>query len=571
MKRSNSYNSISSDKNSSSSRTNSLFYHTCDKVFDFLSNNDDFIFKNIFKKELKKNGILEDDPRVSDVFRNINDYDNDKINKDDFIKIINSDISFLEKIFTDKLIISNFSDFCNDIDNIFNICKKNTDGKLADYIPSLAKQNPDHFGVSVCTIDGQRYNIGDSDINWCIQSCSKPITYCLALEENGSDQVHKHVGHEPSGVEFNALKLNKKGIPHNPLINSGAIMTCSLIKPDLNPSDRFDYILNQWNRLTGIHRLGFSNSVYLSERASADRNFALAYFMNENKAFPLNTDIIKVLDFYFQCCSLLINSNSLSIIAATLANGGVCPLTNERIFSPITVRNCLAIMYSSGMYDYSGEFSFKIGLPSKSGVGGGIFVVIPNKMGFCTFSPNLDSYGNSVRGVDFFNLLTKKYNFHNFDCLTSTTNLDNKIDPINRHYNNYDDFNTEDIIKFASLNDVKTLQRLMILKFDLTCSDYDYRTPLHLAASNGCDDVVLYLLKQNIYKNINPIDRWGGTPLDDAIDGNHLKCIRYLLNFNAKSERNPDFNFNEQLYNSFNVMSHSIKEDVIDVVIPHDL
>ena len=161
-------------------------------------------------------------------------------------------------------------------------CKKETSGKMADYIPQLAKQNPKHFGLSVCTISGQRINIGDTKIQFCVQSCCKPLNYCLALEEHDKEYVHKHVGREPSGSEFNALKLNTRGLPHNPLINSGAIMTCSLIQNSKPASDRFDYVTDMWEKMAGNFELGYSNSVYLSERMSADRNFALAYFMNEN-------------------------------------------------------------------------------------------------------------------------------------------------------------------------------------------------------------------------------------------------------------------------------------------------
>lgn len=163
-------------------------------------------------------------------------------------------------------------------------------------------------------------------VDFCIQSCSKPITYALALEELGVDKVHTHVGREPSGEEFNALKLNKSGLPHNPLINSGAIMSCALVglNQGLNSADRFDYITKKWSQFAGGKKLGFSNSVYLSERSSADRNFALAYFMNENGAFPKEiTDLVSVLEFYFQCCSLLVTCDALGCVAATLANGGI--------------------------------------------------------------------------------------------------------------------------------------------------------------------------------------------------------------------------------------------------------
>ena len=151
-------------------------------------------------------------------------------------------------------------------------------------------------------------------LTWVIQktcfvrSLRDPINYCLALEEQGLDKVHQHVGHEPSGRSFNELTLNSQGLPHNPLINSGAIMCSSLIQPNKSTADRFEHVLQTWKRGCHSKNIRFNNSVYLSERETADRNFALAYFMRENKAFPENTDLYKTLEFYFQCCSIETNS-----------------------------------------------------------------------------------------------------------------------------------------------------------------------------------------------------------------------------------------------------------------------
>jgi glutaminase len=176
----------------------------------------------------------------------------------------------------------------------------------------------------------------------------------MALEELGPEKVHKHVGHEPSGVSFNAVVLDPNGLPHNPLINAGAIMICSLIHPEMEESARFSYITKFWSRLAGGKRITYDNTIFLSERNTADTNHALAYLMKSKKAFPEGVDIKKVLEFYFQICSLQCNTDTMSIIAATLANGGVCPLTNERVLSTKTVQDVLSIMNSCGMYDYSG-------------------------------------------------------------------------------------------------------------------------------------------------------------------------------------------------------------------------
>ena len=164
---------------------------------------------------------------------------------------------------------------------------------------------------------------------------------------------------------------------------------------------RFDYLISVYQKLCN-GKVGFNNSVYLSERATGHRNYALGHFMKEqNPGFPPDTNLTDVLEFYFQCCSLEVTANKLSVLAGTLASGGINPLTSQQIFSSKTVKNCLSLMNSCGMYDYSGEFAFSIGIPSKSGVGGGIVSVIPGLMGIATFSPRLDSYGNSARGIEF--------------------------------------------------------------------------------------------------------------------------------------------------------------------------
>jgi glutaminase len=149
--------------------------------------------------------------------------------------------------------------------------------------------------------------------------------------------------------------------------------------------------------------------------------------MKENKSFPKNTDLLETLEFYFRCCSVEHTTHAMAIFGATLANAGFCPLTNKSVFHPNTVKNCLSLMASCGMYDFSGEFFFSIGLPAKSGVGGGLLIVIPNLMGICLWSPALDNLGNTVKGIEFCKHLVSKYNFHHFDSLA--TRHPGKTDP----------------------------------------------------------------------------------------------------------------------------------------------
>jgi glutaminase len=228
-----------------------------------------------------------------------------------------------------------------------------------------------------------------------------------ANNENPQERLHeekKNWTHPPS-------------IPHNPMINAGAIMTCSLVRNDWNFAARFEFAEEQWNRLCGkgvVGNISFSNATYLSESATADRNHCLGYFMQEAGAFPEGVSLKETLEFYFMMCSLEATAEMMSVVASTLANGGINPITGDRVYNERTVANCLSLMFSCGMYDNSGDFAFKMGFPAKSGVGGAIMTVIPGLCGFCTFSPRLNEIGNSVRGCEFFERLAQEYAFHNY-------------------------------------------------------------------------------------------------------------------------------------------------------------
>tara|TARA_B110000879_G_scaffold4442_1_gene5901 strand:- start:919 stop:2166 length:1248 start_codon:yes stop_codon:yes gene_type:complete len=393
------------------------------------------------------------------------------------------------------------------LSEIYNIVKTIKKGKVADYIPELGKVNPDNFGISVCTVEGHIYNIGDYDLDFCLQSTSKPFSYCIARETLGSEKVHNHVGYEPSGLAFNAFTLNKQGLPHNPLINAGAIMIASLIAKEEEPAERFNMVKDYICKISGgIDKIGFDNSVFLSEKQHADRNTSLAYYMRENGAFgeEITPGMIQEnLDLYFQCCSMLINCKIGAVMSATLANGGVCPLDNMEVFSKETVRDCLTIMYGCGMYDFSGQFAFEVGLPAKSGVSGCILLVVPNRMGVCIWSPPLDDQGNSVKGIEVCKILKDKLSLHIFENIVQKKDL---------LFDNIESI-VQTCINSAAKGDLDTLKKIKEHGFDFNKGDYDNRTPLHLAVNEGKLDVVNFLIEQNVDKNVK--DRWGNRPIDD--------------------------------------------------------
>src|SRR5262249_47072443 len=282
-----------------------------------------------------RQALLPDDRRVQDALSAFEGRDNQAsggITLERFAKIGQANGGLIARAINGDLVIPDFARFATELCEIYEELLGDDRGAIADYIPQLRNVDPDQLAITVCTVDGQRFAIGQSRVGFCIQSVSKPINYCLALEEHGPDFVHRHVGREPSGRGFNELSFNGDGLPHNPMINSGAIMCCSMIQPKMDMADRFDYIANAWRRLSGGGRIGFNNAVYLSERQTADRNFALGYSMRESRAFPTGINLIETLELYFQCCSIEVDATMLSVVAATLAGGGGSPVVGGPVF-----------------------------------------------------------------------------------------------------------------------------------------------------------------------------------------------------------------------------------------------
>lgn len=283
-----------------------------------------------------------------------------------------------------------------------------TSGALADYIPELTRANPAHFGISVATIDGHVYEIGDSAVPFTIQSVSKAFVFALALDLLGPERVEAAIGVEPSGEAFNSIRLTSDNKPFNPMVNAGAI-ACSGLIYQIEGAGAFERIRQTLGRFAG-HDLDVDESVYLSERATGNRNRAIAWLLHNYAV--VERDVDAVLDTYFKQCAVLVTARDLAIMAATLANRGVNPVTGDHVIAPHTVASVLSVMTSSGMYDYAGEWIYRVGIPAKSGVGGGIVAALPSQIGLGTFSPRLDSHGNSVRGLKVCEALSARFNLH---------------------------------------------------------------------------------------------------------------------------------------------------------------
>ncbi|MEN8443503.1 MAG: glutaminase A [Cyanobacteria bacterium J06555_13] len=287
------------------------------------------------------------------------------------------------------------------------------DGAIADYIPELTTANPDWFGICIVTTDGQVFEVGDCDQLFSIQSVSKAFVFGLALEEHGREYVNSKVSVEPTGEAFNSIVLDEAtNRPYNPMVNAGAIATTDLIKGH-SCTERLKKLLDMFRRYTGREH-DINVPIFLSEKATGFRNQAMAYLMRN---FGMVTGSIdETLDLYFQQCSMMVNARDLAMLSATLANGGKNPVTGEQAIDERYVQDVISVMLSCGMYDGSGEWAYRVGIPAKSGVGGGITAVVPGQLGIGTFSPLLDAKGNSLRGLKVCEDLSKDFGLHLFNA-----------------------------------------------------------------------------------------------------------------------------------------------------------
>ena len=572
-------------------REERLFFSLCNECLNEPYKNWG-IAESELRRALTESGLTETDDRLHEMFEALDQNKNKILPYEKFAEIIRKSGLLGEKALRGELAIPDFRDFSEKVDEIFELVEKNTSGDLATYIPPLANVNPEQFGVAIITIDGQVYQRGNAEVDFSFQSMCKPFNYCLAIEELGYEQVHSHVGQEPSGRFFddhtlltiedgdtNNQSASTTRVPYNPMINAGAIMVAGLIKDKLTNHDRLNYVREQLGRMIGhtnnpackIDTPRFNREMARQENYKGYNNLALGYLLmatghlphedgqlpNESKRkkeddnfeFYIEPAVVKALQIYFSICSIEMRATDVAMAATTLANGGVCPVTQDRVLSQETVRCCLPIIQMCGMYNGSGHFFQSIGLPAKSGVGGGIFLVAPQLMGICIFSPRLDHQGNSVRGIEMAKRLTSAYRLHLFDgVMTDTTRIDPRL-PLAR----WRAASCSEAIWAASTGNIRTLQRLVSEQINLEMGDYDIRTPLHLASAEGHTHVVKFLLDHGV----KPIpDRWGGYPISDAKNGNHQEIIDIFNNL--------DITYTESIHISLDPDGKSDKTVKID-------
>jgi glutaminase len=313
--------------------------------------------------------------------------------------------------------ISQLTDF---LSQLYAKHRSNHDGAVATYIPELGKANPDHFGISLVTVDGQEFSVGDCTQPFTIQSICKPFAFLMALERHGREETLSHVGVEPSGDAFNSVDLQKTtNRPFNPMVNAGAIAVASLIKGETPDAGAAEFV-ERMGHAAG-RALTIDEAVRTSEAVTGNRNRAIAYLLRNFDVIDEHID--HTLHQYFSQCSVLVTSRDLAMMGATLANMGTNPITSTDVFETAYVRDVLAAMFTCGMYDYAGEWAYRVGVPAKSGVAGGVLAVVNRQFSLAVYSPRLDARGNSVRGIAVCVDVAEEFGLHAFDFMNFGSNF----------------------------------------------------------------------------------------------------------------------------------------------------
>ncbi|CBY07702.1 unnamed protein product [Oikopleura dioica] len=453
-----------------------------------------FLDRQRFIRVIRRTGLQLDDPRLYDVRRNIdechdyivNNLDSDEAHGIDFLAfrgIISNSQEILYQAIQNQFEIADFPTFLGDLRQMYDATWNENEGITTNYTQYLNEYHADDaWGVSFCSVDGQRCGFGSKTKMFTMQALMNPFLYAMSLDELGHEKIHSIVGQETSGGQYNVIKLDDQGRPHNPMGNAGAILLASLYKDDLNKSDRHESFLDKMRQISGIQSVdessvSFDYAAFMSEREVCHRNSSISYYLREKGCIDNKKNVEHVLDVYTQMCNVTVNTDSLSVLAATLANGGICPITGTQQLSNDSVKSTLSCMLAAGMNDHSGIWAFQVGLPAKSGVTGGTMIIIPNFGGFALYSPKIDKSANSVRAAKFAHLLNEKFHLHEYDPVHLAHDFSNNTES-----------ETVQLIKLmiaAETNDVHRLMFAHINGFDLSKPGYEDVTCLHISAAKG--------------------------------------------------------------------------------------
>ncbi|XP_036963240.1 glutaminase liver isoform, mitochondrial isoform X2 [Acanthopagrus latus] len=388
-----------------------------DVLFDSFAS-DGRINVNQFFEAIWSSGLHRSDPRLRECFfhlRKLQDAEG-SVDRNTFHRCVTGFVSLILKALQGRFVIPDFSTFTEETQKLFSRCRQLSSVQEKENMDSTK------WGVSICTVDGQRLSLGDWAGSLVLGEVSWPLVYGVAVDLLGSDLVHRYVGMEGYSGYDSPFTLTKTGIPHSPLTETGAIVTTSLLqlagRLSAEEEEKFDSVLNVIRRLCNKEHVSLNCSSFQSSRKSSVRLHALSFYLQEKKCFPEKADITAALDLMLQCSSTEITCESGAAMAASLANGGLCPLSGDQVLSPAATRNMLSMMQVAGMKDYSTTFHYKTSVPAVSSSHGSLLAVVPGVLGLMAFSPELDACGNPWRAVHFCQELISTFQLHSFDIRT---------------------------------------------------------------------------------------------------------------------------------------------------------
>ncbi|CAK6980787.1 LOW QUALITY PROTEIN: glutaminase liver isoform%2C mitochondrial [Scomber scombrus] len=495
-----------------------------DVLFDSFAS-DGRINVNQFFEAIWSSGLHRSDPRLRECFfhlRKLQDAEG-TVDRNTFHRCVTGFVSLILKALQGRFVIPDFSTFTEETQKLFSRCRQ------LSSVQEKEKESMDStkWGVSICTVDGQRLSLGDWAGSLVLGEVSWPLVYGVAVDLLGSDLVHRYVGVEEYSRHDSPFTLTKTGIPHSPLTETGAIVTTSLLQLAgrlcAEEEEKYDSVLNVIRRLCNKEHANLNCTSYQSSRKASVRLHALSFYLQEKKCFPEKTDINAALDLMLQCSSTEVTCESGAAMAASLANGGLCPLSGDQVLSPATTRSMLSMMQVAGMKDYSTTFHYKTSVPAVSSSHGSLLAVVPGVLGLMAFSPELDACGNPWRAVHFCQELISTFQLHSFDIRTPFR----QVLAYRQWKAESEGYQIMNVLLAAFKGDVQSLRRYFLSGVDVNAVDYDGRSALHVAAAEGHTDVICFLL-ENTGANPALKDRWGSSPLQEARRHNKEAAVQLL-------------------------------------------
>ncbi|XP_030621131.1 glutaminase kidney isoform, mitochondrial [Chanos chanos] len=504
-----------------------------DALFDSFASNGR-VNTQQFLKMLWSSGIRPADPRIKDcctLMRKLQDTD-ETVDKNAFHRCVTGFVSFILKALQGRFVIPDFSTFAEETQRLYRKCKQLSCVPEKDSV----RADDGKWAVSICTVDGQRLSLGDCTEPCVLGEISWPFIYCLSLGQLGVDYVHRYVGMEEYSKYESAFALTKQGLPHCPLTETGALVSASLLqqltaRPFTDEEEKYESILNVIRRLCNKEHANLNCTSYMNLRKDSAQLHALAFYLQEKKCFPESADMSASLDLLMQCFSTEVTCESGAVIAASLANGGLCPLSSDQVLSSSATRSTLSIMQVSGMNDYSRTFHFKTSAPAKSSRSGGVMVVIPGVLGLMCWSPELDGNGNPWKGVHFCEELVSTFQLHSFDIRTPFK----QVLSYRQWKVESEGYQIMNLLLAAYRGDVQSLRRYVLSGVDVNSVDYDGRSALHVAASEGQLDVIRFLV-ENTGADCSLKDRWSNTPILEAMRCSQESALQLLKKYAEHEE-----------------------------------